>query len=152
MKSDLGNAKESPNKQNLQRSLGKTVFCFWIAEYGKSEIAHLFISLQVGKAKYLHHIAFLILSETVMNYSSAKHIQYWLISSLGPYSVQGHRVKVYQPEGEESWLYGVVSHQDSITRLMEVSVTEVRFWLISSKIHPSPYRGLCREREHLTMY
>ncbi|XP_027959290.1 lysine-specific demethylase 3B isoform X2 [Eumetopias jubatus] len=46
------------------------------------------------------------------------------IFSRGPYSVQGHRVKVYQPEGEESWLYGVVSHQDSITRLMEVSVTE----------------------------
>nr|XP_044636493.1 lysine-specific demethylase 3B isoform X3 [Equus asinus] len=42
----------------------------------------------------------------------------------GPYSVQGHRVKVYQPEGEESWLYGIVSHQDSITRLMEVSITE----------------------------
>ncbi|XP_058397136.1 lysine-specific demethylase 3B isoform X2 [Diceros bicornis minor] len=46
------------------------------------------------------------------------------IFSRGPYSVQGHRVKVYQPEGEESWLYGVVSHQDSITRLMEVSLTE----------------------------
>ncbi|XP_045650547.1 lysine-specific demethylase 3B isoform X2 [Ursus americanus] len=46
------------------------------------------------------------------------------IFSRGPYSVQGHRVKVYQPEGEESWIYGVVSHQDSITRLMEVSVTE----------------------------
>ncbi|XP_020764030.2 lysine-specific demethylase 3B isoform X4 [Odocoileus virginianus] len=46
------------------------------------------------------------------------------IFSRGPYSVQGHRVKVYQPEGEESWLCGVVSHQDSITRLMEVSVTE----------------------------
>ena len=61
-----------------------------------------------------------------MKYSLAKNIQYWLISSLGPYSVQGHRVKVYQPEGEESWLCGVVSHQDSITRLMEVSVTEVR--------------------------
>ncbi|NWI77303.1 KDM3B demethylase, partial [Dryoscopus gambensis] len=41
-----------------------------------------------------------------------------------PYSVQGQRVKVYQPEDENSWLCGVVSHQDPITRLMEVSVTE----------------------------
>ncbi|XP_012662525.1 lysine-specific demethylase 3B [Otolemur garnettii] len=46
------------------------------------------------------------------------------VSTSGPYSIQGHRVKVYQPEGEEGWLYGVVSHQDTITRLMEVSVTE----------------------------
>ncbi|NXC60338.1 KDM3B demethylase, partial [Aleadryas rufinucha] len=46
------------------------------------------------------------------------------IFSRGPYSVQGQRVKVYQPEDENSWLCGVVSHQDSITRLMEVSVTE----------------------------
>ncbi|NXB25883.1 KDM3B demethylase, partial [Rhagologus leucostigma] len=46
------------------------------------------------------------------------------IFSRGPYSVQGQRVKVYQPEDEKSWLCGVVSHQDPITRLMEVSVTE----------------------------
>ncbi|NWH73367.1 KDM3B demethylase, partial [Piaya cayana] len=46
------------------------------------------------------------------------------IFSRGPYSVQGQRVKVYQPEDENSWLCGVVSHQDPITRLMEVSMTE----------------------------
>ncbi|KYO24149.1 lysine-specific demethylase 3B isoform C [Alligator mississippiensis] len=46
------------------------------------------------------------------------------IFSRGPYSVQGQRVKVYQPEDENSWLCGVVSRQDPITRLMEVSVTE----------------------------
>uniref|UniRef100_A0A8C4XS06 Lysine-specific demethylase n=1 Tax=Falco tinnunculus TaxID=100819 RepID=A0A8C4XS06_FALTI len=46
------------------------------------------------------------------------------IFSRGPYSVQGQKVKVYQPEDENSWLCGVVSHQDPITRLMEVSVTE----------------------------
>ncbi|XP_054244881.1 lysine-specific demethylase 3B [Indicator indicator] len=46
------------------------------------------------------------------------------IFSRGPYSVQGQRVKVYQPEDENSWLSGIVSHQDPITRLMEVSVTE----------------------------
>uniref|UniRef100_A0A8C3PQ44 Lysine-specific demethylase n=1 Tax=Calidris pygmaea TaxID=425635 RepID=A0A8C3PQ44_9CHAR len=46
------------------------------------------------------------------------------IFSRGPYNVQGQRVKVYQPENENSWLCGVVSHQDPMTRLMEVSVTE----------------------------
>ncbi|KAM6408767.1 lysine-specific demethylase 3B isoform 1-T1 [Rhynochetos jubatus] len=46
------------------------------------------------------------------------------IFSRGPYSIQGQRVKVYQPEDENSWLCGVVSHQDPLTRLMEVSVTE----------------------------
>nr|KAF6447220.1 lysine demethylase 3B [Rousettus aegyptiacus] len=67
----------------------------------------------------LEHAA---LRETVNALISDQKLQE--IFSRGPYSVQGHRVKVYQPEGEESWLYGVVSHQDSITRLMEVSVTE----------------------------
>uniref|UniRef100_A0A8D0GEF9 Lysine-specific demethylase 3B n=1 Tax=Sphenodon punctatus TaxID=8508 RepID=A0A8D0GEF9_SPHPU len=46
------------------------------------------------------------------------------IFSRGPYSVQGQRVKVYQPEEENSWLCGVVSCQDPITRLMEVSLIE----------------------------
>ncbi|KAK2501301.1 hypothetical protein MC885_002962 [Smutsia gigantea] len=62
----------------------------------------------------LEHTA---LRETVNALISDQKLQE--IFSRGPYSVQGHRVKVYQPEGEESWLYGVVSHQDSITRLME---------------------------------
>ncbi|XP_032951962.1 lysine-specific demethylase 3B isoform X4 [Rhinolophus ferrumequinum] len=67
----------------------------------------------------LEHAA---LRETVNALISDQKLQE--IFSRGPYSVQGHRVKVYQPEGEESWLCGVVSHQDSITRLMEVSITE----------------------------
>uniref|UniRef100_A0A8C6CS81 Lysine-specific demethylase n=1 Tax=Moschus moschiferus TaxID=68415 RepID=A0A8C6CS81_MOSMO len=67
----------------------------------------------------LEHAA---LRDTVNALISDQKIQE--IFSRGPYSVQGHSVKVYQPEGEESWLCGVVSHQDSITRLMEVSITE----------------------------
>ncbi|XP_017196575.1 lysine-specific demethylase 3B isoform X2 [Oryctolagus cuniculus] len=67
----------------------------------------------------LEHAA---LRETVNALISDQRLQE--IFSRGPYSVQGHRVKIYQPEGEEGWLYGVVSHQDSITRLMDVSVTE----------------------------
>ncbi|XP_063088237.1 lysine-specific demethylase 3B isoform X4 [Cavia porcellus] len=67
----------------------------------------------------LEHAA---LRETVNALISDQKLQE--IFSRGPYSVQGHRVKVYQPEGEEGWIYGIVSHQDSITRLMEVSITE----------------------------
>ncbi|XP_059554486.1 lysine-specific demethylase 3B isoform X3 [Myotis daubentonii] len=67
----------------------------------------------------LEHAA---LRETVNALISDQKLQE--IFSRGPYSVQGHRVKVYQPEGEESWLYGIVNHQDSITRLMDVSITE----------------------------
>ncbi|XP_048187020.1 lysine-specific demethylase 3B isoform X4 [Perognathus longimembris pacificus] len=67
----------------------------------------------------LEHAA---LRETVNALISDQKLQE--IFSRGPYSVQGHRVKIYQPEGEECWIYGVVSHQDSITRLMEVSITE----------------------------
>ncbi|XP_014384597.1 PREDICTED: lysine-specific demethylase 3B isoform X2 [Myotis brandtii] len=67
----------------------------------------------------LEHAA---LRETVNALISDQKLQE--IFSRGPYSVQGHRVKVYQPEGEESWLYGIVNHQDSLTRLMDVSITE----------------------------
>ncbi|XP_051058240.1 lysine-specific demethylase 3B isoform X3 [Phodopus roborovskii] len=63
-----------------------------------------------------------VLRETVNALISDQKLQE--IFSRGPYSVQGHRVKVYQPEGEEVWLCGIVSRQDTITRLMEVSITE----------------------------
>ncbi|XP_064017791.1 lysine-specific demethylase 3B [Pogoniulus pusillus] len=63
-----------------------------------------------------------LLRESVNTLISDQKLQE--IFSRGPYSVQGQRVKVYQPEDENSWLCGVVSHQDPITRLMEVSMTE----------------------------
>nr|XP_020645553.1 lysine-specific demethylase 3B isoform X1 [Pogona vitticeps] len=46
------------------------------------------------------------------------------IFSRGPYTIQGQRVKVYQPEEENCWVSAVVSCQDPITRLMEVVLTE----------------------------
>ncbi|KAM6217960.1 LOW QUALITY PROTEIN: lysine-specific demethylase 3B-like [Rhynchocyon petersi] len=72
----------------------------------------------------LEHAA---LRDTVNSLISDQKLQE--IFSRGPYSVQGHRVKVYQPEGEESLVYGIASHQDSIAqysiaRLMKVSITE----------------------------
>uniref|UniRef100_A0ACB8EIG3 Lysine-specific demethylase 3B n=2 Tax=Sphaerodactylus townsendi TaxID=933632 RepID=A0ACB8EIG3_9SAUR len=46
------------------------------------------------------------------------------IFSRGPYNIQGQRVKVYQPEEENSWVSAVVSCQDPISRLMEVVLNE----------------------------
>ncbi|XP_042305789.1 lysine-specific demethylase 3B isoform X2 [Sceloporus undulatus] len=46
------------------------------------------------------------------------------IFSRGPYTIQGQRVNVYQPEEENSWVSAVVSCQDPMTRLMEVVLTE----------------------------
>lgn len=43
----------------------------------------------------------------------------------GLFSIQGQKVKVYQPEEEISWISAVVSCQDPLTRLMEVVLTEV---------------------------
>lgn len=81
---------------------------------------HLFqMGTDVQNQILLEHAA---LRETVNALISDQKLQE--IFSRGPYSVQGHRVKVYQPEGEEVWLCGVVSRQDSVTRLMEVSITE----------------------------
>ena len=145
----LGESKKSLNKLNLQRSLGKTIcFVFKLLSMVNLKILIYSTPYKIEIARYLYHIVFLLLLEPIMKCSLAKNIRYWLISLLGPYSVQGHRVKVYQPEGEVSWIYGVVSHQDSITRLMEVSITEVRPCVISSKAHPSPYWERCRVREH----
>ncbi|XP_005992452.1 lysine-specific demethylase 3B isoform X2 [Latimeria chalumnae] len=44
------------------------------------------------------------------------------IFSKGPYSVQGQKVKVYQPEFEDCWSLGLVAQQDPVTRLMEVTM------------------------------
>ncbi|XP_053145560.1 lysine-specific demethylase 3B isoform X2 [Hemicordylus capensis] len=63
-----------------------------------------------------------VLRETVNALIGEQKLQE--IFSRGPYSIQGQRVKVYQPEEENSWVSAVVSCQDPITRLMEVVLTE----------------------------
>nr|XP_008103206.1 PREDICTED: lysine-specific demethylase 3B isoform X1 [Anolis carolinensis] len=63
-----------------------------------------------------------ILREAVNTLISDQKLQE--IFSRGPYTIQGQRVKVYQPEEENSWVSAVVSCQDPITRLMEVVLTE----------------------------
>ncbi|XP_054832812.1 lysine-specific demethylase 3B isoform X1 [Eublepharis macularius] len=63
-----------------------------------------------------------ILREAVNTLISDQKLQE--IFSRGPYSIQGQRVKVYQPEEENSWVSAIVSCQDPISRLMEVVLTE----------------------------
>ncbi|XP_015256310.1 PREDICTED: lysine-specific demethylase 3B isoform X2 [Cyprinodon variegatus] len=40
----------------------------------------------------------------------------------GSFSIQGRRVRVYQPEMEECWTFGVVSQHDSISHVMEITL------------------------------
>ncbi|TRY83896.1 hypothetical protein DNTS_014650 [Danionella cerebrum] len=42
----------------------------------------------------------------------------------GSYSIQGQRVKVYQPEFEDSWVGGVVSRHDAVSHMMEINLEQ----------------------------
>uniref|UniRef100_A0A4W6CAI2 Uncharacterized protein n=1 Tax=Lates calcarifer TaxID=8187 RepID=A0A4W6CAI2_LATCA len=43
----------------------------------------------------------------------------------GSYTVQGRRVRVYQPEFEECWASGLVSQHDPISHLMEITLDKM---------------------------
>ncbi|CAI5651917.1 unnamed protein product [Oreochromis niloticus] len=40
----------------------------------------------------------------------------------GSYTIQGRKVRVYQPEFEECWATGLVSHHDPISHIMEITL------------------------------
>ncbi|MGH0161851.1 UNVERIFIED_CONTAM: hypothetical protein FKN15_041973 [Acipenser sinensis] len=42
----------------------------------------------------------------------------------GPYTIQGQKVKVYQPEFEEQWASGMVSQHDPVSHMMEITITK----------------------------
>uniref|UniRef100_A0A9J8D9Q3 Lysine-specific demethylase n=1 Tax=Cyprinus carpio carpio TaxID=630221 RepID=A0A9J8D9Q3_CYPCA len=44
----------------------------------------------------------------------------------GPYTIQGQRVQVYQPEFEEPWALGLVSQHDPVSHIMEITMDQVR--------------------------
>uniref|UniRef100_A0A8C1MEL8 Lysine-specific demethylase n=1 Tax=Cyprinus carpio TaxID=7962 RepID=A0A8C1MEL8_CYPCA len=48
------------------------------------------------------------------------------ISWTGPYTIQGQRVQVYQPEFEEPWALGLVSQHDPVSHIMEITMDQVR--------------------------
>uniref|UniRef100_A0A8C2XDS2 Lysine-specific demethylase n=1 Tax=Cyclopterus lumpus TaxID=8103 RepID=A0A8C2XDS2_CYCLU len=43
----------------------------------------------------------------------------------GSYTIQGRRVRVYQPEFEECWASGLVSQHDPISHIMEITIDKV---------------------------
>ncbi|XP_062856974.1 lysine-specific demethylase 3B isoform X2 [Trichomycterus rosablanca] len=42
----------------------------------------------------------------------------------GPFTIQGRRVRVYQPEFEEPWAHGLVSQHDPVTHVMEITMDQ----------------------------
>uniref|UniRef100_W5MTG7 Lysine-specific demethylase n=1 Tax=Lepisosteus oculatus TaxID=7918 RepID=W5MTG7_LEPOC len=42
----------------------------------------------------------------------------------GPYTIQGQRVRVYQPEFEEPWAPGLVSQHDPLSHIMEITMSQ----------------------------
>ncbi|KAM4746881.1 lysine-specific demethylase 3B isoform 2-T2 [Rhinophrynus dorsalis] len=38
--------------------------------------------------------------------------------------IQGQEVKIFQPDAEDAWVFGVVTHQDPITRIINVAINE----------------------------
>lgn len=63
-----------------------------------------------------------ILSDAVTAFLSEQKLQE--IFSRGTYNVQGQRVKVYQTDGPEPWLSGVVIQQDPASCIMDISISE----------------------------
>lgn len=44
---------------------------------------------------------------------------------LGICSIQGQEVKVFRPDEDEDWIYGLVTHQDPISRIINVTMSAV---------------------------
>lgn len=57
-----------------------------------------------------------------------------LFLSSGSYTIQGRRVRVYQPEFEECWALGLVSQHDPISHIMEITLDKVNNACVSSEI------------------
>lgn len=57
------------------------------------------------------------------------------VTSSGSYTIQGRRVRVYQPEFEECWALGLVSQHDPISHIMEITLDKVNYiyfaWIAS---------------------
>ncbi|XP_048399105.1 lysine-specific demethylase 3B-like isoform X1 [Stegostoma tigrinum] len=61
------------------------------------------------------------LQESLKSWIREKKIQEIL---RGPYSLQGHRVKIYQPDCPEEWILAVVAHHDPASRTMVVTTEQ----------------------------
>ncbi|XP_069755348.1 lysine-specific demethylase 3B-like isoform X2 [Narcine bancroftii] len=61
------------------------------------------------------------LQEAMTSWIKEKKIQEII---RGPCSLQGHRVKIYQPDSSEEWILAVVAHHDPSTRTMVVTTEQ----------------------------
>uniref|UniRef100_A0AAQ6APN1 Lysine-specific demethylase n=1 Tax=Amphiprion ocellaris TaxID=80972 RepID=A0AAQ6APN1_AMPOC len=52
----------------------------------------------------------------------------------GSYTVQGRRVRVYQPEFEECWASGLVSQHDPISHIMEITLDKVNDKVVDPRV------------------
>lgn len=61
------------------------------------------------------------------NFVICKVIKAKLSSFLptGSYTIQGRRVRVYQPEFEDCWALGLVSQHDPRSHIMEIAMDKV---------------------------
>uniref|UniRef100_A0A7N8YP91 Lysine-specific demethylase n=1 Tax=Mastacembelus armatus TaxID=205130 RepID=A0A7N8YP91_9TELE len=58
----------------------------------------------------------------VNQHKAAREAQSWLeLNKLRSYTIQGRKVRVYQPEYEECWASGLVSQHDPISHIMEIT-------------------------------
>ncbi|XP_067852577.1 lysine-specific demethylase 3B isoform X2 [Heptranchias perlo] len=61
------------------------------------------------------------LQEAMKSWIREKKIQEIL---RGPYNLQGHRLKIYQPDSSEEWILAVVAHHDPVMRTMVVTTEQ----------------------------
>ncbi|XP_053318230.1 lysine-specific demethylase 3B [Spea bombifrons] len=63
-----------------------------------------------------------LLKDAVTTVINSRKIQDIILRGIC--SIQGQEVKVFTPESEESWFCGVVTHQDPISRIINVTTSE----------------------------
>ncbi|XP_053572989.1 lysine-specific demethylase 3B isoform X2 [Bombina bombina] len=63
-----------------------------------------------------------LLKDAVTAVINSRKIQEIIVRGIC--SIQGQEVKVFQPDAEESWFCGLVTHQDPVTRMLEISLRE----------------------------
>lgn len=59
--------------------------------------------------------------------TTLKLLFFSLFLSTGSYTIQGRRVRVYQPEFDECWASGLVSQHDPISHIMEITLDKVKY-------------------------
>uniref|UniRef100_A0A8B9K9C2 Lysine-specific demethylase n=1 Tax=Astyanax mexicanus TaxID=7994 RepID=A0A8B9K9C2_ASTMX len=67
----------------------------------------------------------------------------------GPYTIQGRRVQVYQPEFEESWACGLVSQHDPVSHIMEITMDQVCLTILQTAFGISKFKSQDRRKKEM---